>query len=269
MDLIALAFATAAIGAIGGIGGAVLLVPALVVGLDMSAAQAAPLGLVSVIAGSVAAGPRQLEARLVNHRLGVTTELLASSGAIIGALASVAAPERLLRTVLAMSAFGAAVGGAFRKGLRNPPHPECQPSDIGERVGSLDGAYPLGDDIVPYRTRNLGAGLATMGLAGLVAGLSGTSGGFIKTPVTTEIMKVPQKVAGATTVFTGGITTAAALCVMASQGRVTAHDSALVIVGGLVGGQVGARSGSALSPLVIRRFLTVILVIVSVLLVVR
>lgn len=269
MVLVVLAFFTAAAGALGGIGGAVLLVPALVVLRHMPTAEAAPLGLVSVIAGSVAAGPRQLGARLVNHRLGVTTELMASSGAVVGALASASAPDRVLRWVLAIAALGAAVGGAFRRGLRNPPDPNCRPSDVGERVGSLDGAYPLGDQIVPYRAKNLVAGLGAMGMAGLVAGLSGTSGGFIKTPVTTEVMRVPQKVAGATTVFTGGITTAAALCVVAAQGRVDPHDSALVIVGALIGGQLGAHGGTLLSPAVVRRFLTVVLVLVAVLLVSR
>ncbi|HAP75747.1 MAG TPA: sulfite exporter TauE/SafE family protein, partial [Acidimicrobiaceae bacterium] len=45
-----LAFVTSAVGALGGLGGAVLLVPALVL-TGMSPRAAAPLGLVSVAAG--------------------------------------------------------------------------------------------------------------------------------------------------------------------------------------------------------------------------
>ena len=71
------AFLTAAIGTLGGLGGAILLVPILVLS-GMEAKFAAPLGLVSVAAGSLAAAPQQLRARVVNHRLGVATEIVAS-----------------------------------------------------------------------------------------------------------------------------------------------------------------------------------------------
>ena len=55
--IVGLALMTSTIGSIGGLGGAILLVPLLTLG-DMTIAEAAPLGLVSVIAGSVAAGRR-------------------------------------------------------------------------------------------------------------------------------------------------------------------------------------------------------------------
>ncbi len=49
-----LAFITSLVGAVGGLGGAILLVPLLVL-LGISARLAAPLGLVSVAAGSLSA----------------------------------------------------------------------------------------------------------------------------------------------------------------------------------------------------------------------
>jgi uncharacterized membrane protein YfcA len=64
-----MALVAAAIGASGGLGGAVILVPALVVA-GLPASEAVPLGLVSVVAGSVAAGAQQLGERTANHRLG-------------------------------------------------------------------------------------------------------------------------------------------------------------------------------------------------------
>ena len=62
----ALAVVTSAVGAVGGLGGAVLLVPLLVL-TGTSARAAAPLGLVSVAAGSTAAGARQLQGGVVNQ----------------------------------------------------------------------------------------------------------------------------------------------------------------------------------------------------------
>jgi len=262
------ALCTATVGALGGLGGAVLLVPILVV-TGMPASEAAPLGLLTVAAGSIAAGPRQLRARTVNHRLGVTTELAASTGAVTGALVSGGVSDRVLTYALAGVALAAAVVGGARKGVRNLPDPACEPSDVGERVGSLAGAYPLGAVVVPYRTQHLAAGLAAMGVAGFIAGTAGASGGFLKTPATSELMRVPMKVAASTTTFTVGVTSAAALIVFALQGRVDVEVSALVVVGSLLGGQAGARLQATMSPTRIRRVLSFLLVAVAAVLLVR
>ena len=263
-----MALVASGLGALGGLGGAVLLVPALVVS-GVSASEAAPLGLLTVAAGSIAAGPHQLAERAVNHRLGVATELVASTGAVVGAIASGLVSDRALTWLLAGVAVAAAAAGARRKGMRNPPDPACERGDVGERVGSLAGAYPLDHGIVPYRTARLGTGLAFMGTAGFIAGTAGTSGGFIKTPATSEVMRVPMKVAAATTTFTVGITSAAALVVFALQGRIDVVAGAAVVLGSLVGGQVGARLQSSMSPSTVRGFLSLVLVAVAVVLVVQ
>lgn len=261
-----MAAVAATVGVLGGLGGAILLVPALVL-VGLSPAEAAPLGLIMVAAGSIAAAPRQLEERTVNHRLGVTTELAASAGAVTGALVSGLVGDRVLTISLAAVAVVAAIAGGRRSGLRNAPDPACEPADIGERVGSLAGAYPLDDAIVPYRLRRLPQATAFMTLAGLIAGVAGVSGGFIKTPAMSEIMTVPTRVAASTTTFTVGITAGTALTVFAVQGRIESATAAPVIAGSLLGGIVGARLQSALHPARVRRFLSAVLVAVALILV--
>jgi hypothetical protein len=96
-----------------------------------------------------------------------------------------------------------------------------------------------------------------------VAGLAGASGGFIKTPVTTEIMGVPIKVAASTTTFTVGITSAAALIVFAIHGRIDLEQAAPVLVGSLVGGRAGARLQARFPSGAVRRSLAVVLVVVA------
>ena len=272
MDIVGpalLAFCAAVLGSLGGLGGAILLVPLLVV-TGMSPTDAAPLGLIMVAASSVAAGPRQLVERSVNHRLGVTIELLASAGAVVGAIVSSALSDTFLTYLLASVAAVASIAGAGRSGLRNLPDPDCERSDIGERVGTISGAYVLRDDeIVPYRPRNLRTGLGFMALAGFVAGSAGASGGFIKTPAMTELMKVPTRVAASTTTFTVGITASAALVIYAIQGRVDVETGSLVVSTSLLGGVVGAAVQSKLPPAVTRRVLSALLFVIAVLLVVR
>lgn len=263
-----LAFVTAVIGSIGGLGGAVLLVPLLVL-TGSTARAAAPLGLVSVAAGSLAAAQRHLDQRLVNHRIGVTTELIASAGAVVGALGSDLASDRVLQVLLALVAGTAGIFGSRRKGVRNRPRPGYGPEHVGEHVGSLSGVYQLDGGFVPYRAQRLGAGAALFGLSGLVAGLAGASGGFIKTPATSEVLRVPVRVAAATTTFTIGITSSAGLIVFALQDRLDVPAAATVCAGSLAGGWVGARVQARLSPVQVRRFLGAALVTVAGLLLVR
>jgi uncharacterized protein len=265
-----LALAAAALGALGGLGGAVLLVPVLVA-TGMAPSEAAPLGLLTVASGSISAGGRQVTARLVNHRLGMAMELLAAVGAVVGATLSGVVSDRVLTLFLAAIALAAAVAGIAVRGraLRNPPDPACIPSDLGERVGELSGAYPLGDGIVPYRPRRLRVGLSLMGFAGFIAGTAGVSGGFIKTPATTQIMGVPMKVAAATSTFTVGITASVALIVFAIQGRIDVRSGSLVVAGSLLGGQIGAHLQSRLPPWVIRRVLSALLAVIAIVLVLR
>lgn len=258
---------TSAVGALGGLGGAVLLVPLLVV-LGMPVGEAAPIGLVSVAALSIAAAPTHLEYRLVNHRLGLTTEVASTGGAVVGALVSDALPNQVMVYVLAAAALAAASAGGRRKGLRNLPDPALDATAIGERIGSLAGAYPLGEAVVPYRTIRVRPGLGLMGLAGLIAGTAGVSGGFIKTPTTSEVMHVPTKVAAATTTFTIGITAAAALAVFAVQGRIEPQAASAAIAGSLIGSVIGVRFQARLVPATVRAGLSALLVIVAIVLVV-
>jgi len=260
--LVLLALATALLGALGGLGGAVLLVPLLVL-TGMPAREAAPLGLLSVASGSMAAAPRQLAELTVHHRLGVTSETLASAGAIAGALFSGALGEAVLTRLLAVVALAAAVASLRGRDEVSARAAGQGDGDLGEQRGTLSGTFRTDGAVRRYRARNLPAGLAVMSLAGLVAGIAGASGGFIKTPATSEIMRVPVKVAAATTTFTIGITSAAALLVFAAHGRINLANAGPVIAGSLLGGQLGARLQATLDPSLVRRSLAAILLVVA------
>lgn len=258
----------AASGTAMGAGGAVLLVPALVI-VDVDQGAAAAAGLLTVAAGCTAAGPRQIRQQLVNHRLAVTLEAVASSGAILGAVAAALLPAGLFAYILAAVLLFTAVTTFTRGGMRNRPDPALDESDLGEHRGGLAGAYRLVDAVVPYRAVRVRLGLALSGLAGGVAGLTGTSGGFLKTPIMSEIMHVPVKVAAATTTLASGLTAVAALAVYLPRGALDPAWGAAAVAGALVGGQVGARLQERLSPVLARRSLAVLLVVISVALVAR
>ncbi len=266
--IVVLAMLTSGIGSIGGLGGAILLVPLLALG-DMTIAQAAPLGLVSVIAGSVAAGRTQTRDGTVNHRFGVVTEIGATLGALIGVLLAGSVSERWLSYGLAALAVVAAVGGAMRRGQRWQKDASLGADAVGERQGSLAGAYRLDDGVVPYSPSRMPLGVALMAISGVVTGLAGIGGGFLKTPLSSEVMRLPAKVAAATSTFTIGLTASTALLLMAIDGRVVVTDAALVVLGAVVGGTIGSLLQRRVSPPVVRRATSIVLVLIAVVLVVR
>jgi hypothetical protein len=77
------------------------------------------------------------------------------------------------------------------------------------------------------------------------------------------------KVSSSTTTFSIGITAAAALLVKILDGKLDVQLGAAVIIGSLIGGLLGARVQSKMSPVVVRKFLSVLLVVVAAILIVR
>lgn len=268
LTVLALAAVMSFTGGIGGLGGAVLLVPVLVL-LGWSATEAAPIGMAMVSASSLSAAGPQLANDVANHRLGVTMEIAASIGVAGGAALSVVVAPRALMYVLGISAIVAALVGGTRTGQRNVPIDDVRLDEMCDLPGRLGSAYR--DEhgrVVPYQVRRLPAGLALMAGAGVVAGMTGSSGGYIKTPVMNEVMRIPVKVAGATTMFMVGITAAVALAVYASQGRISAAVAPAVL-GGLLGGRLGARVQQRLPAPSVRRLLSAVLIVIGILVVVQ
>lgn len=235
----AYAFAAATVGTMGGLGGAVLLVPVLVVA-GVEPAAAAPVGLLTVVAGSLAASSAQIDAGLVHHRLGILTETAASAGAMAGAALAGAVSEGSLRAVLVAVALLGAVLVVIRRPGVPQPHPAFAAEAPGEWPGTLAGAAPAGGTVEPYEARRPAAGVGLMAGAGLVAGVSGVSGGYLRTPLLTHVMDVPPRVAAATTTFTVGVTASSALLVFIAGGHVDLHMAAAAVAGALPGGRAGA-----------------------------
>jgi uncharacterized membrane protein YfcA len=268
LALLLLGVAASLLGSLGGIGGATLLVPVLLLA-GVEPLAAAPLGLLVVAAGSLAAASRQLHDGLVHHRLGLSVEVTAGVGTVAGALASTSVPEEWLARLLGAAAAAGAVAALARKGMRNLPDATFDADVGGEWPGTLGGQYALAGRMVPYQARNVPAGLAVSVVAGVVAGLSGVGGGFVKTPAMSELMKVPVKVAAATTTFTLGITASTGLLIYAVQGRLQLRDGAAVVLGATIGGLAGARLQSRLPAPVARVSTGVLLIVVAVVVVGR
>ena len=107
-------------------------------------------------------------------------------------------------------------------------------------------------------------GLSLFGVAGMLSGLSGIGGGFIKVPVMYSIMDVPLGVATATSNFMVGITAAASATLYYSRGDINPLVAVPTALGRVCRRyarlpRLSAGSGSD----VLRRMLIVLLILIA------
>jgi uncharacterized membrane protein YfcA len=270
VGLVATGLVAGWLGALVGIGGGVLVVPALVLvfGVDIKVAVAA--SLVSVIATSVAAVSVYTGSGLTNMRLGLTLEVATALGAIIGSLVAVRTSAGVLSILFGVLALVTAV--LMVRSRETDPGPRVKsPDGISgphgwEERGRLAGGYRdlRTGATVTYQAERLEVGaLVSMG-AGMASGMLGIGGGIIKVPAIHLGMKVPMKVAAATSNFMVGVTAVTSVFIYLARGLVEPLLVAPLVLGVVFGALAGTRMSGRSSPLVLSRVLTVVLVAVAV-----
>jgi uncharacterized membrane protein YfcA len=274
------------IGALVGIGGGIIIVPALVIGFGLDMRDAVAVSLISVVATSTAAGSVYVGRGLANMRLGMTLEVVTTLGGMAGGMVALVVPTSVLAALFAGILVVTAVllargrdreghGGGSRKG--SPPAragvageageagEASQPAGWEER-GRLAGAYhdaALGR-LVHYEVTRLPLGGAISFVAGAMSGMLGVGGGFLKVPAMNLGMRVPMRVAAATSNFMIGVTASASLSVYLARGYVRPLLAAPVVIGVVFGSLAGTRLAHRAPVRVLKWVLAALLVTVAV-----
>lgn len=253
------------LGALVGIGGGVVIVPALILGFGVDVKTAVAASLVSVIATSTAAGSVYVGRGLANMRLGMTLEVATTVGGITGGLVAASVPDDVLAGVFAVVMAITALL-MLRRGEVEPAADGGADSPGWEEPGALAGAYrdPAGGGLVRYRADRLALGSGVSVVAGAVSGMLGVGGGFLKVPAMNLGMGVPLKVAAATSNFMIGVTAAASIFIYFSEGYVVPLVAVPVALGVVAGSLLGTRLAGVTTPVVLKRVLAVVLVGVAV-----
>src|SRR5580698_8868186 len=102
LGLAAMGAGAGVLGAMVGIGGGVLLVPALALFFDVDLKVAIATSLVAVVATSTAAGSVYVGRGLANMRLGMTLETSTTIGGILGGILAVRVSQRALSILFAV-----------------------------------------------------------------------------------------------------------------------------------------------------------------------
>lgn len=257
----AAAFSAGIIGSLLGLGGGIIVIPALTLLLHVDIRLAIGASIVSVIATSSGAAAAYVRERLTNLRVAMFLELGTTAGAISGAFIAGHIHPRWLFVL-----FGLVLGYSALAMLRHKGGHRSS-SDAGplsERL-NLSSSYfdeALGQE-VPYVVHRPVTGLGLMYGAGIVSGLLGVGSGALKVPAMDLAMGLPIKVSSATSNFMIGVTAAASAGVYFSRGQVDPFIAAPVAIGVLSGALIGSRMLTRIENKLVRRLFVIALLVIS------
>jgi uncharacterized protein len=232
------------VGSLSGLGGAVIVIPVLVVAFDVPFPEAAGVGLMTILATSSTSGATYVRDRLSDLRIGMFLEIATVPGALVGATLTVFLVHANLSDALLIALGGvllAIVPGTYAR--RRQELPGRGAPDARSRTLGLTGTYhdeALAQD-VPYTATQTNPALGVMFGAGLVSGMFGIGAGVFKVLALERFLGLPMKVSTATSNFMIGVTGAAGAGILLAAGYVNPVIAAPAALGTAGGAYLGSR----------------------------
>ncbi|HEX4032467.1 MAG TPA: sulfite exporter TauE/SafE family protein [Terracidiphilus sp.] len=225
------------LGALTGLGGGVVVVPALTLALGVDIKYAIGASLVSVIATSSGAAAAYVREGFSNIRIGMFLEIATTAGAIVGAYLAGRVSTHALAII-----FGAVlIHAAYTSLAKGADGAHVVKSDKLATLLRFDGDYPVDGQREKYGVRNVGTGFGLMFGAGTLSGLLGIGSGAVKVIAMDRAMGIPFKVSTTTSNFMIGVTAAASAGVYLSRGYIDPRVAMPVMLGVLGGALLGTK----------------------------
>jgi uncharacterized membrane protein YfcA len=253
-----ISFVAGLVGSLLGLGGGILVIPALTLLFHVDIRYAIGASIVSVIATSSGAAAAYVRDRMTNLRVAMFLEVATVTGALCGAFLAGRVHGRWLFLTFGLALVYSAVSMVRRPhAARATPHP---PDRLAERL-RLAGSYhdEATGQVVEYPVRGTAPGLGLMAMAGGLSGLLGIGAGAFKVPAMDLAMGMPIKASTATSNFMIGVTAAASAGVYFARGDIDPFIAAPVATGVLLGAVAGSRLLSRLHGRAIRWAFVVVL----------
>jgi uncharacterized protein len=226
------------LGALTGLGGGVVVVPALTLALGVDIKYAIGASLVSVIATSSGAAAAYVREGFSNIRIGMLLEIATTIGAVAGAYLAGFTSTHIIAIIFGVVLLQAAYQSIF-KGSPETGHP-IESDRLGKLL-RLASDYPLEGRRQEYGVRNVPAGFGLMFGAGILSGLLGLGAGAVKVIAMDQAMKIPFKVSTTTSNFMIGVTAAAGAGVYLGRGYIHPTIAMPVMLGVLGGAFLGTK----------------------------
>lgn len=237
LAVLAISAAAGFLGALTGLGGGVVITPALTLLFGVDIRYAIGATLVSVIATSSGAAAAYVREGYSNIRVAMFLEIATTVGAIAGASVAAWAPTSALAVIFGL----VLLFSAYLSGRRRTEHQVAgNPDPLAERL-RLSGSYPAAQGPRRYVVRRVKTGFGLMFVAGVLSGLLGIGSGALKVLAMDQAMGLPFKVSTTTSNFMIGVTAAASAGIYLNRGYVDPGLSMPVMLGVLIGSITGAR----------------------------
>jgi uncharacterized membrane protein YfcA len=247
------------LGALTGLGGGVVIVPALALLFHIDIRYAIGASLISVIATSSGTAVSYVREGFSNVRIGMFLEVATTLGAVGGAYLTARMSTHAIGIIFGITLLYSAWSGLRHK----QDHIQHGQDKLAERL-KLTGDYPTEKGRQAYVARNVPAGFGIMFVAGILSGLLGIGSGAVKVLAMDHAMKLPFKVSTTTSNFMIGVTAAASAGIYLGRGYIAPGLAAPVMLGVLAGSLVGARILVRLRVPILRVIFAVVIVALGV-----
>ncbi len=230
------------LGSLLGLGGGIIVIPALTLLFHVDIRYAIGASIVSVIATSSGAAAAYVREGMTNLRVAMVLELATVTGAMTGAFLAGRLPGRWLFIIFGLVLAYSALAMFRKRHELLPAAAAVRPAPWADYLRLHSTYYDTHAGAhVPYRVVRTRVGLLLMYVAGAVSGLLGIGSGSLKVPAMDLAMGLPIKVSTATSNFMIGVTAAASAGVYFMRGDIVPFIAAPVAMGVLVGAAIGSH----------------------------
>jgi uncharacterized membrane protein YfcA len=277
--ILLMAVVAGVVGSLLGLGGGVVVVPALSLFLHIPIQLAIGASIISVIATSSGSAATYVRDRLTNLRVGMFLEIATTLGAISGAYIATSVHGNVLFIVFAAVLLYSLYPQVtrvirerrqFARALARPVQ-DASPDTLleSDRIATalaLGGTFydPAAKRQFVYGVRNVPGGFGIMYLAGIFSALLGIGGGVFKVLAMDSVMGMPIKASTATSNFMIGATAAASAGIYFLRGDVNPVIAAPVALGVIGGSYIGTRLLARLAGSSVRLAFAIVMALVAV-----
>jgi uncharacterized protein len=249
------------VGAMSGMGGGIILIPALTL-LGMDIKHSIAVSIISVIATSSGSASAYVRDKITNLKVGMFLEMFTIVGAIAGAAITLVSGQRFLYLLFGMVLLASWMALLIQRRL---PEKAIVHQDRFSQWLELSGSYydQATHETISYKAVRAHFGALLMFGAGLVAGLLGIGAGALKVLIHDLVMGLPPKVSTTTSNLIIGVTALAGASVYLAAGMVDPGLIAPVILGVVSGAFLGTKVLVRISNQTVRNLFLVVLIILG------
>ena len=233
------------LGSLVGLGGGIIITPALTILFGFDIKYAIGASIVAVIATSSGSAIAFVKDHVSNMRVGMLLEVFTTAGGVVGAIMAGVFSSKLLYIFFSLILLNSFYGMLKKTGLitKLKKEEEKVENDKYADKYKLNSKYydKATGETVKYNVTNVPQGSLVMFGAGFASGLLGIGSGAFKVVALDTYMKLPIKVSTATSNFMMGVTATASALIYFFNGTINPVVAAPIAIGTLIGSRTGAK----------------------------